>query len=407
MANAYGTLIGAPRTDLALLGIGTEVSEGSTCPKTHFWGRSGRATLPPRLRVPARCLQISVTRCTLSRRIDLSNKFTRCFSSLSKIWMDTMLDGVTLNQLRTFVAVCDEASFSGAARKLRRAQSAVSHAVAALEAVLNVQLFERDTQRRELSAAGRSLLPDARAVIARTEEMKTRARSIADVGAPQLSIAMDAYFPRKHLIRCLQAVQHGSPNAVINLQMTTMQGGEVLLLDGTCSLAVTVADVPELKVSAIERHWLCEAQMVTVCAPSHPLAAVDGPISRDEFSRHVQLVVTDNQPNAEKTQIEVASKRQWLVNDLSAKHDFLRAGLGWGHMPADLVADDLAIGARIQVERRAWHLRPMAFMVSRRRGHELSACEGQLIDLLADIGADVARPIKGLARRSKLRSETA
>ncbi|MGH6709270.1 MAG: LysR family transcriptional regulator, partial [Bradyrhizobium sp.] len=114
-----------------------------------------------------------------------------------------MLDGVTLNQLRTFVAVCEEASFSGAARKLRRAQSAVSHAIAALEAVLDVQLFEREAHRPELSAAGRSLLPDARAVIARTEEMKTRARSIAAVGAPQLSVAVDVYFPRRHLMACL------------------------------------------------------------------------------------------------------------------------------------------------------------------------------------------------------------
>ena len=54
-----------------------------------------------------------------------------------------MLDGVTINQLRTFVAVCDEGSFSGAARHLRRAQSAVSHAVAALEDALRVELFER------------------------------------------------------------------------------------------------------------------------------------------------------------------------------------------------------------------------------------------------------------------------
>lgn len=299
-----------------------------------------------------------------------------------------MLDGVTLNQLRTFVAVCEEASFSGAARKLRRAQSAVSHAIGALEAVLDVQLFERDAHRPELSAAGRSLLPDARAVIARTEEMKTRARSIAAVGAPQLSISVDVYFPRRHLMACLQTLHSTSPTAAINLRMTTMQGGEYFLLDGTCSLAVTVADVPELKASAIERHWLCEAEMVTVCAPTHPIAAAGSPISLDEFSRHVQLVVTDNQPNAEKTQKEVAGERQWLLNDLSAKHDFLRAGLGWGHMPADLVADDLATGALIKIERRAWHVRPLTFMVSRRRGHQLSTCEEQLIGLLANIGHD-------------------
>src|ERR1700693_2224132 len=84
-----------------------------------------------------------------------------------------MLDNVTINQLRAFVAVCDQGSFSGAARELRRAQSAVSHAIKALESAFDVQLFERNTRKATLTAAGRSLLPDARAVISRTEEMKT------------------------------------------------------------------------------------------------------------------------------------------------------------------------------------------------------------------------------------------
>jgi DNA-binding transcriptional LysR family regulator len=174
-----------------------------------------------------------------------------------------------------------------------------------------------------------------------------------------------------------------SPNAVVNLRMTTMQGGEALVLDGTCTLAVTISNVPELKASAIERHWLCETQMVTVCAPSHALAKIKSPVFFDEFSRHLQIVVTDNQAGRAK-QFGVAGERQWLVNDLSAKLDFLRAGLGWGHMPADLVADDLAAGTLIGVVRRAWHLGPMNFMVSRRRGHELSECERRLIGLLAD-----------------------
>src|SRR5262249_47535964 len=135
-----------------------------------------------------------------------------------------MLDGVTINQLRAFVAVSDEGSFSGAARKLRRAQSAISHAITALESALCVELFERDTRRAELSPAGRSLLPDARAVISRTEEMKNRAGSIAKTGVPQISIAVDIYFPRAHLIDCLRTLQADVPTAAINLRMTTMQG---------------------------------------------------------------------------------------------------------------------------------------------------------------------------------------
>ena len=118
-----------------------------------------------------------------------------------------MLDNVTINQLRAFVAVCDQGSFSGAARKLARAQSAISHAIKALESAFDVELFERNTRKAQLTAAGRSLLPDARAVISRTEEMKNRAGSIAKTGVPQVSVAVDAYFPRAHLIDCLRTLQ--------------------------------------------------------------------------------------------------------------------------------------------------------------------------------------------------------
>jgi len=294
-----------------------------------------------------------------------------------------MLDSVTINQLRAFVAVCEETSFTGAARRLRRAQSAVSHAISALEAALDLELFERDARRAELTAAGRSLLPDARAVIARTEEMKHRAKSISKQGVPKLSIAVDTYFPRACLIDCLRSLERESPTAAISLRMTTMQGGEALVVAGDCSLAVTVADVPELKRSAIERHWLCETPMVTVCAPAHPLASIDRPISLEEFAGHVQLVVTDNQPGAEKTQLGVAGERQWLVNDLGAKRDLLNAGLGWGHMPVDLVADDLAQGRLVELRRRAWHLRPLVFVLSRMRGSELSPFEERVVQLLA------------------------
>ena len=305
-----------------------------------------------------------------------------------------MLDTVTINQLRTFIAVCEETSFTGAARRLRRAQSAVSHAISALETALGLELFERDARRAELTAAGRSLIPDARAVIARTEEMKNRAKSISSEGVPTLSIAVDAYFPRRGLIDCLCALERESPAAAISLRMTTMQGGEALVLAGDCSLAVTISDVPEIKRSAIERHWLCETQLVTVCAPTHPLASVDRPISSEEFGEYVQLVVTDNQPGAEKTQMGVAGERQWLVNDLGAKRDFLIAGLCWGHMPLDLVADDLAHGRLVELRRRAWHLRPLIFVLSRRRGSELSSFEERAVRLLAGRTESVPRPTR-------------
>ena len=277
--------------------------------------------------------------------------------------------------------MCDQGSFSGAARKLGRAQSAISHAVKALESAFDVELFERNTRKAQLSAAGRSLLPDARAVISRLEEMQNRAGAIARAGVPQ-AVAVDAYFPRARLVDCLRTLQAEFPTAAINLRITTMQGGESLVLERVCALAITIENVPEVNPDAIERSWLCETGMVTTCAPPHPIAAVPGPIPMDEFGLHIQVVVTDNQPGAEKTQQGVAGKRQWLVNDLGAKRDLLKAGLGWGHMPRHLVAEDLESGQLVELERRAWHIRSLTFVVSQRRGYELSPSEARLVELL-------------------------
>ena len=317
-----------------------------------------------------------------------------------------VLDNVTINQLRVFVAICDQGSFSGAARRLRRAQSGISHAIKALESAFDVELFERNTRKAQLTAAGRSLLPDARAVISRTEEMKNRAGAIAKAGVPQVSVAIDAYFPRAHLIDCLRALQAQFPTAAINLRITTMQSGENLVHDRVCALAVTIEDVPEVNPDAIERRWLREAKMVTLCAPSHPLASTPGPIPKDEFGRYIQIVVTDNQPGGEKTQLGTAGKHQWLVNDLGAKRDLLRAGLGWGHLPRHLVAEDLASGQLIELERRAWHFRPLTFVISQRRGYDLSPCESRLVELLGNPAASPGRRL-GAASPARRKSPKA
>lgn len=69
-----------------------------------------------------------------------------------------MIDALTLGQLRTFVAIAEAGGFRAGAARLRRAQSAVSHAVASLEQELGIALFDRDGRRPVLTPAGTALL---------------------------------------------------------------------------------------------------------------------------------------------------------------------------------------------------------------------------------------------------------
>src|SRR5947209_15098296 len=71
-----------------------------------------------------------------------------------------------LRQLATFVAVAEEGSFTRASDRLHVVQSAVSAGVRNLERALGATLFDRSTHKVQLTAAGRVLLPEARARLA-------------------------------------------------------------------------------------------------------------------------------------------------------------------------------------------------------------------------------------------------
>jgi DNA-binding transcriptional LysR family regulator len=69
-------------------------------------------------------------------------------------------------------------------------------------------------------------------------------------------------------------------------------------------------------------------------------------------------------------------------HDHESNFDLLRGSLCWGHMPHHMVAEDLASGSLVELQRRAWHMRPLTFMISQRRGYPFSECETRLVTLL-------------------------
>src|SRR5882762_9273173 len=91
-----------------------------------------------------------------------------------------MIEALSLDQLRTFIAAAETGSFSAAGRKLRRAQSVVSQSLANLEAQLGVKLFDRTARYPTLTEHGRSLLHDARGVADGIDDFKARAKAMRE-----------------------------------------------------------------------------------------------------------------------------------------------------------------------------------------------------------------------------------
>jgi DNA-binding transcriptional LysR family regulator len=258
-----------------------------------------------------------------------------------------MLDGVTLDQLRTFIAAVDEGSFSAAGRKLHRAQSVVSQTLANLEAQLGVKLFDRSARYPRLTEEGRSLLADARSVADNVDGFKARARSMREGLEPELSVVVDVMLPMEALTRAATHSRRTFPHTPLRLYVEALGGVIKPVLDGSCSIGV-VGSLP-LVPDELQSETLLNVAFVTVVSPSHRLASARGVVSASAIAKQVQLVLTDRTALTEGRNFGVLSPLTWRLADLGAKHAFLKAGLGWGHMPLHMVKADLDSGALVKI----------------------------------------------------------
>jgi len=258
-----------------------------------------------------------------------------------------MLQTVSFDQLRMFVAAADEGSFSAAARLVRRTQSAVSEAILNLEAQLGVVLFDRTGRYPKLTQEGVILLADARAVITDVDSMKARAKGIAGGLEAELSAVVDVFLPIETVAEFAREFRAQFPATPLRLYVEALGGAVQPVIDGRVSLGI-VGSLPTLPQGLVQER-VTEVTFMMVAAASHPLASYRGTIPKDELARHVQLVLTDRSALSEGREFGVMSLSTWRLADLFAKHAFLVAGLGWGGMPLQTVAKDIAEGRLVEL----------------------------------------------------------
>ena len=256
-----------------------------------------------------------------------------------------MLDGVSLDQLRTFIAAADEGSFSAAARKLNRVQSAVSGWVGSLEQQIGVTLFDRSARFPVLTEQGVLLLADARTIVAGVDTLKARARLMAGGTEAELSVVVDVFFPTADITRAAKAFAQRFPLTPLRLFVEGLGAGYQPVLDGRCSIGILAA-LP-LAFPSLAGERLTEVPLVAVAAPDHPLARAGGRLPRHALAKHVQLVLTDRSSLMAGKDYGVSSPTTWRLADLSTKHAFLRDGVGWGSMPLHMVQADLRAGTLV------------------------------------------------------------
>jgi DNA-binding transcriptional LysR family regulator len=261
-------------------------------------------------------------------------------------------DGVTLDQLRALVVVADEGSFSAAARKLKRVQSAVSTAMANLEGQLGVPIWNRSTRVATLTEAGQAVLISARRVLSEVDGLERLTAGLTQGLETSVSLCLDAFFPLQALIDLCTGFAEKFPEVDLRVEHQVLSAVSASVLAGSASLGVVSAAG---LLRGLEVLALTAIRMVPVASPRHALAAIKGRIPAKHFAQAIQIVLSER-ADAGVADQGVLSPRTWRVGDLHTKRELLRAGLGWGNLPEHLAREDLRAKRLVALQPEAWGL---------------------------------------------------
>ncbi|MEU1982962.1 LysR family transcriptional regulator [Nocardia sp. NPDC019395] len=179
------------------------------------------------------------------------------------------MDGLETRELRYFVAVAEELHFGRAAERLTMAQPPLSRAIQQLERRLGVLLLERDRRGVALTAAGETMLVEARRALDAVDAAVRRTRRAA-AAQPALVLTTKAGASHELLKQLLDA--HAARPGAAEIDVLLCEIGEQgqLLRDGRADVAIMHAPF-DVMMGLDSAEILTEGQVAIVPA-AHPLA---------------------------------------------------------------------------------------------------------------------------------------
>src|SRR5579859_5018643 len=184
---------------------------------------------------------------------------------------------MNFSQLHCFVALAEKGSFTEAAYAIDLTQSAVSHALSALERELGVSLLERNNKGVvALTNIGQKLLPHVRALLAQEEIIQQEARAAQGLVKGKLRLGSGHPIVSPLLAGVLAHFQQRYPDI------------DVVLFEGTFQevqewLRTSVIDVGFVQHTpkGVESTLLATDEMQVFVANEHPLHARSSVTIRD------------------------------------------------------------------------------------------------------------------------------
>lgn len=240
---------------------------------------------------------------------------------------------LSTRQLRAFVALAEQRSFTRAAAQCHLSQPAFSALVRALEDSLGQRLFDRSTRHVELSTEGRAFEPAARRVLAELDAALAGAADYASKRRGRVAIALLPSLAAGWLPGVLATFRARYPAVELDVADVLSEACIERVRNGQADLAIAAirADTPELMAEAF-----CSDRFHLVCPAGHPLLAAKAPPKPKELLPYPFIHLS--RTSSVRQYLDAALRPLQMnavmeVEQLATVMGMVRAGLGLSIVP--------------------------------------------------------------------------
>lgn len=291
---------------------------------------------------------------------------------------------ITYEQLVVLHAIVTEGTFRGAAGRLNKSQSAISHMLKKLENQIGINLLSREEYRPTLTPAGEVFYRQATRVMQQMKELNIVAKNLNAKQEPEVFLAVTATFPFKPVLEIIGTIRDEYPATHIRLSRESMGGPIERLLRNDADIIIATMDgVP---VDQVEALSFAQVTIVPVAHPNFEPAKRSHMKTISEMQSYTQVVVADSSSG------EFAQSRdllpgglRWTVSDFAAKKEILLAKLGWGGIPTHMIEDELADGALVALNVEGYEKRQSHLFQMRKRDKDVGIVAQTIWEQLSKI----------------------
>ena len=296
-----------------------------------------------------------------------------------------------VHQLKSFLAVAENLSFTRAAETLFLTQSAISHQIADLERGLGVELFIRHGRTIELTAAGRVLADRSRRIFADLLDAQAAVVAAARPDLGRLRIGASAAACQYLIPESLREFRECFPS--YSLAITPGDSPLVAdrLLDGSIDLGIMLKPEQRLKLTYFD---LFDDELGFVVSSLHPWAKT-GRVDRKELAK--QRMVFYSRTSATFRIVERFFLRMktplpdWIeLGSMEAIKELVKLGLGISMMAKWICRNELAQKSLVWLPSPGGKL-TRTWCIACPAGRKLSIAQQTFIGLCRDAATHLAQ----------------